>query len=977
MERTDPNSMYIGGALALIAFFYAIGFSLCTVLFCFLAVCTGAYVASSLFADTSNEPNTVCLILENIFRERLKRPQKRSSLVESMIKVGKQPWDGLELPEPVNVAVEDLIEQLVDNYINSWYQTEISNDHAFVNEIRYQIRYASAVLFRRLNDIDLAETILNDIVPVATLPPLMIETKILESFADVHCVMTSRQAECDYLRSLADFLVGQLIDESRVAGRSLDEESPVHNVALPSLRNKKWPSHSCRHFLRELLVYSFFIPVLDLLADPDTINMLLVLLFDPEPMADYPITKSKRVPFLYGLTKCAMDDTPESLIQLKLSEIVRDPRHLQMFSMYLKDSKGPTNVLKFLLQADDVHSRMQQIGFGNKVDDIVKGELRADISTLYDNFAKPSSPEYVQLPEDLLEEFREAVESDDLLFLDRVVEKTYQLLYQRLQFDHVVTFCQSECYLGYLCGSPPEAVEELIESNMPDKSAAGRRQAFSVSSQSSFSFSQFRNRLWSVIIPTSTDGSLDECGSDISSGYYSTSSRGIEVGDEAACVVGSLAPHISAVRYPSSSPENFSVPAIDVTMADDAPDEGFIVPAVNAEPGKPQSGELICEKTRDMSRWRVQIPRIEPRRDTNGRTMFVYIISVERSDIEGELTPRKWEVVRRYHEFYILESKLNEFHGDLIKTDPLPPKRTLRTKNREFIESVRLQFERNLQLLTQQSVLKRSDLLAVFLSGEEEITNNAVFSMSNTWRVVKKVPGKFSREKGQHMKPFLLHMMAVVLAPADVQKAEFGSNGKKSESSSISSISFEQSVNKPKQIPLNSIYGNNCPSSCATSTLFEYVPWTGSICHALMFLIQRCFNVSSAFSCLLLSILRFFRSIIDKIIINLLASVLGYSLNDSNVVQLVHLLQKALFTADEGSSTEQEKVMRAELAQRRTVEYLQDQLPSAFVQGVGKKRFRQSVQNLFSALQHPRLNKQLSYVLIDLLVRKLFPEFRN
>uniref|UniRef100_A0A1I7YSC1 PXA domain-containing protein n=1 Tax=Steinernema glaseri TaxID=37863 RepID=A0A1I7YSC1_9BILA len=385
MEKTDPNSVYVSGvALALIGILYAVGFSLFTVLLCFLAVSTGAFVGSMLLADSFNEHNTVSFILETVFRERLKKPKRRSSLVKNIGGIGKLPWHGLELPEPVNVAVEDLIEQLVDNYINSWYQAEISSDHAFVNEIRYQIRYASAVFFRKLNDVDLSETILNEIVPIAvvhadrictieegldkqTLPPLMVETKILEKFPDVHCVMTSRQAECDYLRSLADFLVGQLIDESRVAGRSLDEESPMHNIALPLLRNKKWPSHSCRHFLRELLVYSFFMPVLDLLADPDTINTLLLLLFDPEPMAEYPITKSKRVPFLNGLTKAAVHDTPESLIQLKLSEIVRDPRHLQMFSMYLKDSKGPTNVLKFLLQADDVHSRMQHIGINNEM----------------------------------------------------------------------------------------------------------------------------------------------------------------------------------------------------------------------------------------------------------------------------------------------------------------------------------------------------------------------------------------------------------------------------------------------------------------------------------------------------------------------------------------------------------------------------------------------------------------------------------
>ncbi|TMS34314.1 hypothetical protein L596_001939 [Steinernema carpocapsae] len=998
-QKSYVTTIYFGGAAAaLLGFFYVAGFSLFTALFCIFAVFAGGVVSSLFFHDAADEPNTICVLLDSFLRNRLKRNTNRPSLVEQTNGVGKLPWDGLKLPEPVNVAVEELIEQMLDNFVNSWYKTEISNDHAFLNEIRYQIRYASSILFKRIHEVDLSDAILNEIVPIAvvhaerilriengldkhTLPPLMVETKILESYPDVHCIMTSRQTECDYLRSLADFLVGQIIDESRVAGRSLDEESPVHNITLPSLRNKRWPSQSCRHFLRELLVYSFFMPVLDLLADPDTINNLLVLLFDPEPMGDYPVSKSKTVPFLSGLTKAAVDDTPESLIQLKLSEIVRDHRHLQMFSMYLKDSKGPTNVLKFLLQADDVHQRMQPMGNGSGIDPLVKKELRADISTMYDNFAEPSSPEYVKLPEDLLEEFQSSLESGDLICLDRIIEKTYKLLYHKLQFDYVVTFCQSECYLGYLCGSPPEAIEELIQPSVSDKTAAGRRQAFGSSSQSSFSsFSQFRSRLWNIIIPQSMDGSsLDEGGSDISSGYYSA--KGIEVGDEAACVVGSLAPNISAVRYPASSPENFTVPAIDITMADDAPDDGFMETEVqNHDPNKPQSGELICEKTRDMSRWRVQIPRIEPRRDNNGRTGFVYIISVERSDIDYQSPHRKWEVVRRYNEFYILESKLLEFHGDLIKSDNLPAKRTLRTKSREFVESLRLQFERYLQLLTQQSVLKRSDLLAVFLSGEEEISNNAVFSMSNTWKVVKKMPGKFSREKGQHMKPFLLHMMAVVLAPADIQKAsDFGINGKieaKSESSSMSSISFEQGANTPKQILLNSIYGNNCPSVCVKSTLFDYIPWTRSICQSLLFLIQRCFEVSSSVTCLLVTILGFFGSL-DKVIVNLLTAVLGYSLSDSNVVQLVHLLQTALFSPEDSSSTEQEKVLRAELAQRRTVEYLQDQLPSTFVHGIGKKKFRASVRNLFSTLQHPRLNKQLSYVLLDMLVRKLFPEFRS
>ncbi|VDK24930.1 unnamed protein product [Anisakis simplex] len=110
----------------------------------------------------------------------------------------------------------------------------------------------------------------------------MVETKILEQMEDIHYVMLSRQNEVNYLRQVADYVVIRLIDETRIAGRASDDDSPLQYSC--SVYNRTWPSHVCRHFLRELIVFTFLLPVLDLIADPDTINRLLILLFDPEPM---------------------------------------------------------------------------------------------------------------------------------------------------------------------------------------------------------------------------------------------------------------------------------------------------------------------------------------------------------------------------------------------------------------------------------------------------------------------------------------------------------------------------------------------------------------------------------------------------------------------------------------------------------------------------------------------------------------------
>ena len=92
---------------------------------------------------------------------------------------------------------------------------------------------------------------------------------------------------------------------------------------------------------------------------------------------------------------------------------------------------------------------------------------------------------------------------------------------------------------------------------------------------------------------------------------------------------------------------------------------------------------------RDLSAWRVSIPRLATGQDGSGRLCFVFVISIQRIDvncgpksnadfvldnnctgfnvvrISAEAKDLHWEVGRRYSEFYALEAKLTEFHGEL------------------------------------------------------------------------------------------------------------------------------------------------------------------------------------------------------------------------------------------------------------------------------------------------------------------------
>ena len=95
-----------------------------------------------------------------------------------------------------------------------------------------------------------------------------------------------------------------------------------------------------------------------------------------------------------------------------------------------------------------------------------------------------------------------------------------------------------------------------------------------------------------------------------------------------------------------------------------------------------------------------------------------------RPNLEDDLT---WVVERRYDEFYALESKLTEFHGE-FEDAKLPPKAKIflgligAGRGLDVMQSKMRVFEEYLQKLLSKSSLKESDLLFTFLTSNEEFT---------------------------------------------------------------------------------------------------------------------------------------------------------------------------------------------------------------------------------------------------------------
>ena len=60
----------------------------------------------------------------------------------------------------------------------------------------------------------------------------------------------------------------------------------------------------------------------------------------------------------------------------------------------------------------------------------------------------------------------------------------------------------------------------------------------------------------------------------------------------------------------------------------------------------------------------------------------------------------------------------------------------------------------------------------------------------------------------------------------------------------------------------------------------------------------------------------------------------------------------------------------------QTLEAFQDYLPKMIKDVVGEEEMRSSTRLIFSALQHPLMNKQLAFNIVEILLVKIFPELK-
>uniref|UniRef100_A0A3B4BIL3 PX domain-containing protein n=1 Tax=Periophthalmus magnuspinnatus TaxID=409849 RepID=A0A3B4BIL3_9GOBI len=364
---------------------------------------------------------------------------------------------------------------------------------------------------------------------------------------------------------------------------------------------------------------------------------------------------------------------------------------------------------------------------------------------------------------------------------------------------------------------------------------------------------------------------------------------------------------------------------------------------------------------RNLSEWSAWIPFIDVMEDeVRKERVPAFLIQVQRDDRRGVgHEAESWCVLRRYMEFYVLESKLTEFHGPFPDAQ-LPSKRILGPKNYEFLESKRLEFEEYLQTLLRVPELSNSQLLADFLS-PHSIESQFTDKMIPDVNLGITMPSLLCPQKGQNLEPFIQSFFNSCESPKP-----------KPSRNELTVLSPTAHTEKKLFTPLYQNNANLCDLSdrkCPQNYFLEQQRLHGMFDY-MMFVARVLFRVPASlhhFLCALRIVAkRSFEAYLDQLMHQKLTQIL----QEHRLVSLITQLRDAVFCEDSEERSAEDKQLRA----KQTFEEMMSYLPDFVSKLIGEEAKYEGVRLLFDTIQQPLLNKQMTYVLLDIAVQELFPE---
>ncbi|XP_058470631.1 sorting nexin-14-like isoform X3 [Solea solea] len=849
-----------------------------------------------------------------------------------------QPWLDLKIPSKVDASLSEILELVLENFVYPWYR-DITDDEAFVDELRVTLRFFAAVLIRRTQKVDVASLITQKLLKVSMKHIEIIskarqkvknseclQQAALEEYGpDLHVALRSRRDELLYLRKLTEMLFPYILPPKATDCRSLTL------------------------LIREVLAGSVFLPSMDYLADPDTVNHLILIFIDKSPPEEATEPTSTLVPFLqkYSDTR----NKKPSVLKLELKEIREQQDLLFRFMNFLKQ-EGAVHVLQFCLSVEEFNDKILR----PELSDSEKMLLHEEVKKIFETYCLDESVDKIRFDPFIVEEIRNITDGpyEEVVKLQtmRCLFEAYEHVLSLLENVFTPMFCHSDEYFRQLLRGAESPARNSKMSSPWDWSPESPSSLFTASgSTSPASFNSLH--VQSTNFTTFPYGSL----SHRHSSPKNTSKRGESFG------ISRIGSKIKGV-FKSTTMEGAMLPSYGLVEGeDDMVEEAMMV----LEDDSPMEAASTPSTPRNLSAWNITIPYIDFYDDDVKRERIpVFCIDVERNDRKavGHETEH-WSVYRRYLEFYVLESKLTEFHGSFPDAQ-LPSKRIIGPKNYEFLTSKREEFQVYLQKLLQHPELSNSQLLADFLSPHsmESQFLDKMLPDVNLGKIIKSVPSKLIKEKGQHLEPFIQSFFNSCESP------------KPKPSRPELTILSPTSENDKKLF--NDLFKNNASRSELTEkrhnqNYFLEMITVDGLYDYLMYVGRVVFHIPDWLHHLLMAGRILFKNTLETYTDYYLQYKLDQVVQEHRLVSLITLLRDTVFCESSPPRSAQDKQNRA----KKTFEEMMSYIPDLLGKCIGEEAKYEGVRLLFEGLQQPVLNKQLTYVLLDITIQELFPELNK
>ncbi|KAL6095471.1 snx14 [Pungitius sinensis] len=811
-----------------------------------------------------------------------------------------QPWLDLKVPSKVDASVAEVFELVLENFVYPWYR-DITDDEACVDELRMTFRFFASVLVRRAQKVD---------VPVVFADKVM---KAAMKHIEIIAKARGKDVSTRLLPSV-DLCVSAVKDSADLQQAALDQYGDDLHMALRSRRDellylrkltemlfpfvmppKATDCRSLALLLREVMAGSVLLPTMDFMADPDNVNLMVLLFVDNSPPESPSDPPSPLVPFLQKYAD--VSSKKPSVLKLELKEIREQQDLLFRFMNFLKQ-EGAVHVLQFCLAVEEFNDKI----LSPDLSDSELQRLHGEVLHIYETYCLDESIDKISFDGFIVEEIRNIAVGP---YGDVVKLQTMHCLFEA--YEHVLCllervftpmFCHSDEYFRHLLRGAESPTRNSRINRNPSKRGE------------SFGISRIGSRIKGVFKSSAMEGAM-------------------------------LPPNAM------SDPDCELVEEATVVVEDDSPAE----PA--AAPGSP----------RNLSAWSLVIPYIDMYDDHVKRERVpVFCIDVERRDRqEVGHHPETWSVFRRYLEFYVLESKLTEFHGTFADAQ-LPSKRIIGPKNCDFLASKREEFEEYLQRLLQHPELSNSQLLADFLSPHsvESQFLERMLPDVNLGKIFKSVPGKLMKEKGQNLDPFIQSFFNSCEAPKPKpSRPELTVLSPSTESSKkLFNKLFRNNANLPESSERKP--NDNIQETMSVDGMYDYVMYVG----------RTVFHTADWLHHTLAAVRILLKNTFEAYVDQFMQSKLEQMLQENHMVSLITQLRDSVFCESSEQRAPEDQQVRA----KQTFDEMMNFLPDVVEKCVGQEAKYEGIRLLFDSFQQPVLNKQMTYVLLDIAVQELFPE---